>query len=293
MGNLISSPNAGQSGSSVGLTSRPRLLITGLVGFLALVMVFAVVRSTGDVSGASIGTISTPTDLKVELSPNGIEPTVRVRDDFNGLGSSDLDGRVTEFDGGDGYTGGSGPTFNTVAGGSSATNTWHGKSGGVQRDLGSNYSAALVPWLTRKSKIQAEITGTINDTLDGGMIINTNATGTSGVAVRINCSGQNNNCQAQLVNVTGAATRSACSSPITINQGKRPNSISISDFINDQGAAGDDVTVTVTTVKGSGGTSPATLTCEPTSPATGSYSGLISFSASANAVYEDMVLSFA
>lgn len=276
-----------------------RLLV--IVWVWAVVAVGALGASlVGSGNAATLGTLTVTSGTKVEQNKSALTVTARVQGLFTNPGTATINGSSSTFDPGTGTFGTPAPAFATYAAGAANTSSWFGTGNAndsVVRSGGSNYSVALVPWLAHKSTGSMTLGGTgstINNTTDGGMILNANSTGTSGVAARVSCTGTapTLTCAAGLYVVTGAATATACGSAVTLNTTSAPTSIAISSFTSAPGASGDDLTATFTRTGGGGGTSPTTITCDPATPVTGSYAGFISFAVSSTTYYDNFLVAY-
>jgi hypothetical protein len=104
-----------------------------------------------------------------------------VRDRFTIRATAPLAGQATDFDGGAGWAADAGPTWSTFTGGVPSADWVNLSSNFVQRPTGSGYSAALVPWLVRQSRVQIEMRQ-LSTTSAGGVIMGADPTGADGLA---------------------------------------------------------------------------------------------------------------
>lgn len=285
---------------------RPRRLGAFPTRLVAAVGVIAVAALLGASivgahlgSASSLGTLTVTNPLMVWQNDPAITPVARTQDLFNGLNNNtNLDGFTASFDPGTGTFGTPAPDWRSVEGGTQDANTWTGVAGGgntrVEKDKGNAgcCSMALLPWLTRKSTSTVDIVkidGNGANRTNGGAVLNADSNGTSGIAAAVDCN--SNTCVVELRQMTSDTTYTVCGTSTTLSTSK-PTTVSVTNFTNTPGAAGNDVTATFTRTGGSGGTNPATVTCDPSSPQTGDYSGLIAFLRSGNTEYDDITLAY-
>lgn len=234
--------------------------------------------------------------LQIQENNAAITPIAQVQDDFTGGGTTNLNGLQTTFDPGTGVfgTGSGAPLWSTVrGGGAAAANAWQQTGGYARRNEAvdpTNFSMALIPWLTRKST--ASMTFTQVDTAGGdrtyaGLVLNSNATGSSGIAAVVECNGP---CVGRLEEITGNNSSSVCAGPTAVlRTPANTAAVTITNFTNTPGAAGNDVTATFTQT---GGTGAKTLTCDPTSAQNGAYSGMFAAFASDNSRFDPVLFSY-
>ena len=188
----------------------------------------------------------------------GATVTNSLRDRFTVATAVPLDGQVSDFDGGAGFTADSGPTW-------SADSTWSNPAGDyVIRDSGAGLSTARVAWLSRHSTVGMRVSN-YSGAVAAGVLIGGNAAGTSGLAAVLFDSG---GLRFGLFRID-AGSPTACSSLLNLN-GNPARTITIT---YDPSTAG---TASATISGGGGGT--VTSTCSLTG-INGAYAGLYSNSA--------------
>ncbi len=257
------------------------MTITFFAVLATIAIVGATITGTSLGSASSLGTLTFAANnsLMVQKPSGTVTPVAQVRDQFTNPGTGTINNRTATFNNGSGTFTTPAPNWTTYSNGTADASSWFGSGNatdGAIRTGGTNYATALVPWLTRKSTASmnlplVDLSGT--DRTNAGIILNSNATGTSGIAAVVDC---NTTCTARLLNITGAASSTACGTAVALNTGGTVTAAAISAFTNTPGAGGSDVTATFSRTGGTGGTSPTTITCEPSSaPVTGGYSGMI------------------
>ncbi|MDP3971650.1 MAG: hypothetical protein Q8P61_01905 [Candidatus Nanopelagicales bacterium] len=212
------------------------------------------------------------------LKQNSATLTVvsRVRDLFSGTGGTSIQGRTTQYSSyGTNWTAVPGPDWTTLTAGSSS-NDWTIAGQKVQRNAGgSSDSVALVPWLTRASRLDVKIFNVSGTTGSGtntqvGLMMGANATGSAGLAARLWWNGSN--AEFSFARQDSATSSSDCTvSPINLT-GTPPTPILISMVY--EPSSGSAATATI-----SWGSNSITSSCD-LGTANGKYAGLISYNAS-------------
>jgi hypothetical protein len=219
----------------------------------ALVVGFA--AGSASLSGM---TLSAPPGA-AQAALTGALVTNSLRDQFTVASTVALNGQISDFDGGAGFTTNSGPTW-------AAATTWsNSTSDYVTRSTGSGLSTARVAWLSRRSTVGVAVTN-VATTVNAGVLTGADAAGTSGVAAVLYYSG--GAYRFGIFRIDGA-TATACSTPATLTSGNRTITITYAP------SAGGTASATIT---GIGGTT-ITSTCS-LSTANGAYAGLYSGSPS-------------
>ncbi len=244
----------------------------GAIGFGAAVLGGAVVLAWLPTLGsaASLGTLSATNTVKVESVV--IAPVGAVR--ANALSSgSDLDGQVTDYEGGGGYGSDDGPTWNTLRAGSDVTGVWVAPSNSnvARNDAGANTRAvALLPWMSHRSKIQNDAAD-FSATTDIGYVLGADSTGAAkGVATRMYWDGAV--WRLQLIDVGSGAQCGSDNASLGNTAGRTYST----DFTYNPTAG----TATATVTRSGGGAVTATASCSPVD-ARGRYAGLVSYGKSA------------
>ncbi|MGV1037748.1 MAG: hypothetical protein ACOYD0_12095 [Candidatus Nanopelagicales bacterium] len=284
---------------AAGRASRrfPKKLVALFATIFAVAVVGAGLGSINGGSASTLGGLTVSNTLQVQRNAAAVTPVAQVRSVFTG--NNDLNGLTATFDPGTGVFGTPAPNWNAVRLGGNApqANTWQTRSagGGYVRRLenatsGTGYSMALIPWLTRKSTAsltftQVDNAGT-NDTV-AGLVLNSNAGGSSGIAAVVDCN--NKICQGTLWQITGNNSSSVCATAVNLSAALSTNQVTITNFTNVPGQAGNDVTATFTQTGGSGA---KTLTCDPTSVQNGAYSGMFSAYGSNNSRFLTPLFSY-
>lgn len=263
----------------------------------AVAIVGAGLGSINQGSAATLGGLTVPDTLQVQHNATPVTPIAQVRSVFSG--NNDLNGRTAEFDPGTGVFGTPAPDWNAVRLGGNApqANTWQTRNAGggyVRRrengTSGAGYSMALIPWLTRKSTASVTFSLVDNAGTDdtvAGLVLNSNAGGSSGIAAVVDCNSKI--CQGTLWQITGNNSSSVCATAVNLNGSLSTNQVTITDFTNVPGQAGNDVTATFTQ---SGGSGAKTLTCDPSSAQNGAYSGMFSAYGSDNTRFVTPLFSY-
>lgn len=279
------------------VTQGPRRrLVVIFVGVAVLAIVGSVLAGMRFGSATTLGTLTISNELQIEGSdPAGITPVAQVRDQFTGGGTTNLNGLVTTFNSGSGSFTTPAPDWSVVRSGAAASaNAWQRVGGYARRNEAvtpTNYSMALIPWLTRKST--ATLTFTEVDTAGAdrtfsGIVLNSDSTGSSGIVAAVECNGP---CVGRLLEITGNNSSTVCAGPTPAlrSPANTTADVTISNFTNTPGAGGDDITATFTQA---GGTGPHTLTCEPGAALMGGFSGLFAAFASDTTRFDNPLFSY-
>ncbi len=248
---------------------RRRWLVPGVVVALAVAVFGAQSASSSDV----------PLNQPPGMKQNSATLTVvsRVRDLFSGTTGTSIQGRTTQYSSyGTNWTAVPGPNWATYTAGSSS-NDWTIASNTVNRNAGgASDSVALVPWLTRASRLDVVISNVRGGSGSGtntqvGLMMGANATGSAGLAARFWWNGTNY--EFSFARQDSATSSSDCTvTPVNLGTGTPPTSISISMVYAP--ASGSAATATI-----SWGSNSIASNCD-LSTANGKYAGLISYNAS-------------
>ena len=254
-----------------------------LISSMALLLTVAIATSRPDVARATtLGTLTVSDDLRISQSdPAAPTPVIAQVEDLFGAAPTELDGRVTTYDIGDGTFSATGPTWNTIKNKvTDAELSGRGASSGgtaTRTNSGANLQTfALVPWLTRRSQITVDLlnlSNAANRRPDAGVVLNAAADGSSGIAAVATCVA-GGACTVGLYTLNSDGTsKTLCGSTQALSTSS-PTEIDIA-LTYEPNAAGNDASAVFTRTGGGGGTNPSTRTCEP-SVLTGRYAGLYS-----------------
>lgn len=253
---------------------KPKSVIA-CVTIVASAAVIGLVQNSINASSSSLGGL-TVTDIKTHSSVTTPDARVRGNSIANNtdLGLAASAGNVTDFYDSTAWGTNNGPRFATYRNGSAATGVWMGNAAGWASREGTTtgYGVALIPWLTHKSRFEEAIDANGVTTMDMGIIIGANSTGTSGVAARVFYSG--GRYRLQLVNITGGASRTDCSAAGGVD-------IGTSTTIDRALVLTYDPSTNTATASSTGSVA-NNVSCTPTN-ATGRYAGLIGFTVNTTA----------
>lgn len=279
----------------------PRRTIAFFAVLATVAIVGAAITGTSLGSASSLGTLTLAANNSLMVQkPNGtVTPVARVQDQFATGGTNDLSGQVTTFDPGSGTFGTPAPSWTTVrGGGASPANTWQETGGYARRQQGgtapTNYSMALVPWLTRKSTASVLFLNVSNSGATrtrAGLVLNSDATGSTGIVAVVDCT-NGGTCFGKLEEITGTNSSSTCNTtpnPLR-NTFSGTADVTIDQFTNsDPGAGSGNVSARFVQATGN---AVQTISCTVSNPPNGDRSGMFSAFGSDNTQFDNLLLAY-
>lgn len=252
----------------VGWASRQRVTITA-------VLTGAIVIVAGTVTlgrAANLGTLDAGT---LDPSTTSILPTAQVRDLFPESAGTNLNGLVTDFNDGNGWTVNAGPTW------SSGTGWVVNPTGSARRTAASGQIAALFPFLSHNSSAAVQVTGRTTSSDVGPMLFSSNSpTAPNGVYANV----YGGNATSATFTIWNMDTGSACGGSQTITFTNPTTTFDLS-------LSYDTPTTTLTAKVTPLGQGTTTRTCSYTPTAGRTYAGLMSYT-NTTASYKNLLFSY-